>query len=117
MAMARTIMVMVWLPELPPMPATIGIKAASATILAIEPSKAPITRLAIKAVHKLIASHIQRFFTESQIGANKSSSSCKPAMFNISASDSSRITSTISSMVMRPISFLLASTTGAVTKS
>jgi hypothetical protein len=31
MAMARTIMVMVWLPELPPMPATMGISAASAT--------------------------------------------------------------------------------------
>ncbi|SKN47614.1 Uncharacterised protein [Mycobacteroides abscessus subsp. massiliense] len=110
-------MVMVWLPELPPMPATMGISAASATIFSILPSNAPITRLAIKAVHRLMASHIQRFFTESQIGANKSSSSCKPAMLNMSASDSSRITSTISSMVILPISFLFSSTTGAVTKS
>ena len=54
-------MVMVWLPELPPMPATIGISAASATSFSIEPSKAPITREAMNAVTRLIASQVQRF--------------------------------------------------------
>ena len=117
MAIARTIMVMVWLPELPPMPATIGISAARATIFEMLPSNAPMTRLARKAVQRFTASHIQRFFTESSTGANRSSSSCKPAMFNISASVSSRITSTISSTVRRPISLPSASVTGAVTKS
>ena len=117
LAMARTIMVMVWLPELPPMPATIGMSAASATIWEMEDSNAPMTRLATRAVNKLTASQIQRFFTESHTGANRSSSSLKPAMFRMSASLSSRITSTISSTVSRPMSLLFSSTTGAVTKS
>ena len=116
-ASARTIMVMVWLPELPPMPATIGINVARATIFSMEPSKRPMTRLATKAVQRLMASHTQRFFTESSTGAKRSSSSCMPAMLSMSASDSSRMTSTISSMVMRPMSLRAPSTTGAVTRS
>src|SRR5262245_62191545 len=43
-ASVRTIIVIVWLPELPPIPATIGISAASATSFSIEPSKTPIDR-------------------------------------------------------------------------
>ena len=43
-ASARTVTVMVWVPALPPMLATIGISTASATILAIEPSKLLITQ-------------------------------------------------------------------------
>jgi hypothetical protein len=40
--------------ELPPMPATIGMSAASATSFSIECSKAPMTREATKAVTRLI---------------------------------------------------------------
>ena len=72
-------MVMVWLPELPPMPATIGISAASATSCAIEPSNTPITREAMNAVTRLIASHAQRFLKLSSTGANMSSSWRRPA--------------------------------------
>jgi hypothetical protein len=75
---------MVWLPELPPMPATMGISAASATSFSIEPSKAPITREAMKAVTRLTASQAQRFFTESQTGAKMSSSSRRPAWLSSS---------------------------------
>src|SRR5260221_235119 len=46
-ASARTMSVVVWLPELPPMPATIGMRAASAASFAMEPSKAPTTREAM----------------------------------------------------------------------
>ena len=49
-ASARTIMVMVWLPVLPPMPATMGIRAASATSWEMVCSNRPITRDAGKAV-------------------------------------------------------------------
>jgi hypothetical protein len=40
--------VVVWLPELPPIPATIGMSAARAARRSIEPSKAPTTREATK---------------------------------------------------------------------
>ncbi len=72
-------MVMVWLPELPPIPATIGISAASATSFSIEPSKAPITREAMNAVTRLIASQAQRFLKLFHTGANTSSSLDRPA--------------------------------------
>ena len=55
------------------MPATIGIKAASATNWAIESSNRLITRDAITAVTRLIASQAQRFRTERRIGAKMSS--------------------------------------------
>ena len=73
-ATARTIIVIVWLPELPPMPATIGISAASATSFSIEPSKTPITRDAMNAVTRLIASHVQRFWNDFHTDAKTSSS-------------------------------------------
>ena len=106
-------MVMVWLPELPPTPATIGISAASATSRSIEPSKSPITREAIRAVTRFTASHDQRFLTLCQTVANRSSSSRRPARFKISRSAFARITSTTSSTVMRPRSRWFSSTTGA----
>ena len=84
-------MVMVWLPELPPMPAMIGISAASATILAIESSNTPITREAMNAVTRLIASHVQRFFTLFHTDANRSSSSRRPPADSMSLSVSSRM--------------------------
>ncbi|MNT45854.1 hypothetical protein D3C72_1824580 [compost metagenome] len=116
-AMARTIMVMVWLPELPPIPATIGISAARATSFSIEPSNRPITRDATKAVIRLMANQAQRLRSERQTEAKMSSSSRKPAMFSTSLSLSSRIRSTISSMVKRPIRRSFLSTTGADTRS
>ena len=91
MAIARTIIVVVWLPELPPMPATMGISAASATSFSIEPSNRPITREATKAVTRFTASQAQRFFTESHTEAKMSSPSRRPALLRISASDSSRM--------------------------
>ena len=70
---------MVWLPELPPTPATIGISAASATNRSIDPSNRPITREAMKAVTRFTASHDQRFLKLSSTGANTSSSCRSPA--------------------------------------
>ena len=49
-ASARTATVMVWVPALPPMLATIGISTASATILAIDPSNWLITQADSSAV-------------------------------------------------------------------
>ena len=60
------------------MPATIGISAASATSCAIEPSNAPITREAMNAVTRLIASQAQRFLKLSSTGAKTSSSCDRP---------------------------------------
>ena len=57
------------------MPALIGINAANATSRSMESSKKPITREAMKAVTKLIASQTHRFLTLFRTGANKSSSS------------------------------------------
>ncbi|MOA34175.1 hypothetical protein D3C78_1555330 [compost metagenome] len=99
------------------MPATIGINAASATSFSIEPSNRPITREATNAVIRLIASHAQRLRNERQTEAKMSSSSRRPAMFSTSVSLSSRIRSTISSMVRRPIRRPFLSTTGADTRS
>ncbi|MNE53879.1 hypothetical protein D3C80_1486290 [compost metagenome] len=110
-------MVMVWLPELPPMPATIGINAARATSFSIEPSNSPITREATNAVIRLTASHAQRLRKDFQTEAKISSSSRRPAMLSTSVSLSSRIRSTISSMVKRPINLLFLSTTGAEIRS
>ncbi|MNC85886.1 hypothetical protein D3C83_15050 [compost metagenome] len=90
-ASARTIMVIVWLPELPDIPAMIGISAASATSWAMEFSNRPITRDAMNAVTRLTASQAQRFFTLFHTDANRSSSSSSPPADSISLSDSSRI--------------------------
>ena len=84
-ATARTIIVIVWLPELPPMPATIGISAASATSFWIEPSNTPITRDAMNAVTRLIASHAQRFWNDFHTDAKTSSSSRRPACASTSS--------------------------------
>ena len=116
-AIARTIIVIVWLPELPPMPATMGISAARATSFSIESSKAPMTREATKAVTRLRASQAHRFFTESQTEAKISSSSRRPAWANCSLSASSRMKSTTALTVTRPTNLPSGSTTGAETRS
>ena len=50
-----------------------------ATSFAIEPSNTPITREAMNAVTRLIASHAQRFWNDFQTEAKTSSSSFRPA--------------------------------------
>ena len=68
------------------MPATIGISAASATSFSIEPSNTPITRDAMNAVTRLIASHAQRFRNDVHTDAKTSSSSRRPACASRSSS-------------------------------
>ena len=68
------------------MPATIGISAASATSFSIEPSNTPITRDAMNAVTRLIASHAQRFLNDAHTDAKTSSSSRRPAWASRSSS-------------------------------
>ena len=99
------------------MPATIGISAASATSFSIEPSNTPITRDAMNAVTRLIASHAQRFWNDFHTDAKTSSSSRRPACASTSSSPRSRTKSRISSTVTRPTSLSLVSTTGADTRS
>ena len=110
-------MVMVWLPEFPPIPATMGMSAASATSFSIECSKAPITREATNAVTRLIASHDQRFLTLAQTEEKTSSSSRNPACVRSSFSLLLRMKSTTLSTVTRPTSLPCSSTTGAETRS
>src|SRR5690606_23753423 len=59
-ARPRIISVNTWVPALPPMPATIGISTASATICSIVPSKRPTTLAARNAVHRFTPSHTTR---------------------------------------------------------
>ncbi|MNP60811.1 hypothetical protein D3C76_1559310 [compost metagenome] len=75
------------------------------------------TREATKAVIRLVASQAQRLRTDFHTEAKMSSSSRRPAMLSTSASLSSRMRSTISSMVRRPISLPFLSTTGAEIRS
>ena len=75
----RIIKVLVWVPVLPPIPATMGINEASATICSMVPSNKPMTRVLTKAVIRFIPNQNHRFFKLCQIPENKSSSSSKPA--------------------------------------
>ena len=99
------------------MPATIGIRAASATSFSIEPSNAPMTREAMNAVTRLIASHAHRFFTDSHTGANTSSVSRRPPFASASLSLFWRMKSTTASTVTRPTSLPAWSITAADTRS
>ena len=112
-ASARTMSVVVWLPELPPMPATIGISAASAASFAIDPSNAPTTREATKAVHRFKASHGPRFFALAQTLEKMSSSSRRPTLPSSCASCLSRTYSSTESTVTRPKTRPCGSSTGA----
>ena len=114
-AKPRTIKVNVWVPAMPPMLATTGISTASATTFSSVASKLPITHEAKNAVIRLIPNHSARRRDAAQIGANISSSSCKPAIDITECSASSRTTSKTSSTVMRPTSTFSSSTTGAET--
>src|SRR5262245_37467252 len=116
-ASARTVTVMVWVPALPPMLATIGISTASATILAIEPSKLLITQDESSAVSRLANSQGNRPRAMVQTESESSSSPRTPPSALMSSSASSSITSTMSSKVRTPTSRLSLSTTGAETRS
>ena len=108
--------VRVWLPAMPPMLATTGISTASATSSRIVPSKRPITHAATNAVARFAASHSARRRDAANTGANRSSSSSRPAMLINERSPSSRMTSTTSSTVIRPSNTPSPSTTGAVSR-
>ena len=109
--------VSVWLPAMPPMLATMGISTASATICSSVPWKRPITHAARKAVSRLMPSHTARRRELTSTGANMSASSSRPAICITARSESSRIRSTTSSTVMRPIRRPSVSTTGADIRS
>ena len=64
-ASARTVTVMVWVPALPPIEATIGINTAKATICSIVASNRAIIMDANMAVAKLITNQMTRFFDAS----------------------------------------------------
>ena len=59
-AMARMVTVIAWMPALPLIEATIGIRIASATICSIVAPKRPITAAAKNAVTTLTSSHGMR---------------------------------------------------------
>ena len=115
--MARITRVRVWLPAMPPMLATIGISTARATTFSRVSSNRLITAEAARAVSRLMPSHSARRRTVCQTEPKVSSSSSRPAMPISECSASSMITSTTSSMVIRPTSMPSSSTTGAVTRS
>ena len=59
-AMARTVTVIAWMPALPPIEATMGIRIASATISWMVPSNSAITEAARNEVAILMSSHGMR---------------------------------------------------------
>ena len=116
-ARPRMVSAAVWLPVLPPMLATMGISAASATTFSIVPSNTPMTREATKAVSRFRASQAQRLRALLAIGAKRSSSSCRPAWVSISFSAVSRTWSMTASTASRPTTCRWALTTGADSRS
>ena len=71
--------VSVWVAALPPMPATIGMKTASAVACWIVPSNAATTDAARKAVTRLTPSHGSRLRRASKAGVSTRSSPETPA--------------------------------------
>ena len=116
-AMPRITTVSVWLPATPPMLATMGINMASATTFSIVASKILMTEEARMAVIRLTPSQTARRGAVRPTEAKVPSSSLNPAMLSREWSASSMMTSTTSSMVMRPNNFLLSLITGAETQS
>ena len=97
--------------------ATIGIKIARATTFSMVSSKRLMTEEAIKAVTRLAPNQRARFREVFRMGANRSSSSFKPAMLRTEWSASSIMTSTTSSIVIRPSSMPALSVTGIEMRS
>ena len=78
--MPRITRARVWLPAMPPMLATMGINTARATSFSMVASNRPMTAEARMAVSRLMPSQMVRRLEEAMTGANRSSSSFKPAM-------------------------------------
>ena len=103
-AMPRIISVSVWVPAMPPMLITTGNNTASSTNSSRVGSKAYNTTDANRAVIRFTPNQTQRRRADCITGANISSSSSRPAAVNTMCSPSSRMTSTTSSIVIRPSS-------------
>src|SRR4051812_18838835 len=78
-AMPRTITVSVWVAALPPMPATTGMKMASAGTSLMRPSKSATTDAAMNAVRRFTSSHGTRLRSDSPTVENTRSSPATPA--------------------------------------
>jgi hypothetical protein len=78
-ASARTVTVMVCVPALPPIEATIGISTASATICSMVASNRLITQEARMAVARLISSQLKRDRTVETMLSDSSSSPTPPS--------------------------------------
>ena len=96
---------------------TIVIKMAIVANCSIVPSNILLTEEASSAANKLIVSQSERRRVLFSTGPKVSSSSSIPAIPIMECSASSRITSTTSSIVIRPSSLPSPSTTGADTQS
>ena len=104
-------MVTVWVPAFPPIPATIGMAAARATIWLMVSEKRLITDEARKAVKRLITNQGRRRLTDSKTGLSSVSPESTPPIKYISSVYSSLMTWMISSLVIIPkIRFLLLTT-------
>ena len=111
-AMARTAMVRLWVPALPPIEAMIGIKTASATNCEMVASNCAMTMDATTAVKRLTASQGKRWRVVSST-VLLSRLSPTPASRRISSSCSSSSTAIASSIVITPMSRPSALITGA----
>jgi hypothetical protein len=115
-ARARTVTVMVCVPALPPIEATIGISTARATIFSKASSNRLMTVDARTAVTILANSQGKRLRAVSSTSSDNSSSEWTPPRAFKSSSASSSMTSTTSSIMMTPTKRLLSSTTAAETR-
>ncbi len=103
MASARTATVMVCVPALPPIEATMGISTASATICSMVASNRLITSEARMAVARLARSQVKRRRVVSHT-VSATDSPATPPMRRMSSEASSCTTSTTSSAVITPTS-------------
>ena len=115
--MPRVITVTAWIPPLPPMPATTGMKTASATTCSSARSNRPTTQAARKQVARFASIQGSRRRTESSAGEKTRSSSERPASRYMSSVASSWITSITSSTVITPSMRPSASVTGIASRS
>ena len=107
---------MVWVPALPPIEATIGMRMASATICSIVASNSEITQEASTAVSRLMKSQAKRERVVSSTVSLIVSSAPTPPRCSTCSSASSWITSTMSSAISVPMRRPLSSVTAAETR-
>ncbi len=111
----RTVTARAWVPEFPPIPATIGMIAARNQRLSITSLKRKTTEAATDAVTRLSIIQGRRLRTASFQSAASSSSSETPASRRMSSVCSASMTSITSSNVIRPRSWSNSLTTGMLT--